>query len=92
MNNGISIMAKNNEEEHPYISISGPSCYRRHKTRVLLIHNQGNALFPDGDTPNAIFMFNFWQQHGLIIVDSDRPRRFRLDMISQEQSLTLNYT
>ena len=39
--NGISIFAKNNKEEYPYISISGPSCYRRHKARVLLIHNQG---------------------------------------------------
>ena len=35
--NGISIIAKNNEEEYQYTSISGPSCYRRHKTRVLLI-------------------------------------------------------
>ena len=58
-NNGISIIAKNNEEEYPYISISRPSCYRRHKARVLLIRNQGSALFVDGDTPNAIITFNF---------------------------------
>ena len=58
--NGIRIIAKNNEEEYPYIFISGPSCYRRHKTRVLLIRIQGSTLFADGDTSNAIIMFNFW--------------------------------
>ena len=71
--NGISIITKNNEEEYPYISISRPSCYRRHKARVLLIRNQGSALFADGDTPNVIITFNFWREHGLIIVDPDRP-------------------
>ena len=90
--NGISIIAKNNEEEHPYISISGPSCYRRYKTRVLLIHNQGSTLPADGDTSSAIIMFNFWREHGLIIVDPDRPRHFRLDMINHDQLLALNYT
>ena len=81
--NGISIMAKTIEEECPYISISGSSCYRRHKTRALLIHNQGRPLFADGNKPNAIITFNFWQEHDLIIVDPDRPRHFRLDMIKQ---------
>ena len=90
--NDISIIAKNNEEEYPYISISGPSFYRRHKTRVPLIRNQGSTLFVDGDTSNAIIMFNFWREHGLIIVDPDRPRHFRLDMINQDQLLALNYT
>ena len=89
--NGISIIVKNNEEQYPYISISGPSCYRRHNTRVLLIRNQGSTLFEDGDASNAI-MFNFWREHGLIIVDPDRPRHFRLDMINQDQLLALNYT
>ena len=90
--NVISIIAKNNEEEYPYISISGPSCYRRHKTRVPLIRNQGSTLFADGGTSNAIIKFNFWQEHGLIIVDPDRSRHFRLDMINQDQLLALNYT
>ena len=58
--NGISIIAKNNEEEYPHISISGPSCYRRHNAMVLLIRNQGSALLANGDTPNAIITFNFW--------------------------------
>ena len=58
--NGTSIIVKNNEEEYPYISISRPSCYRKHKTRVLLIRNQGSTLFADEDTSNAIIMFNFW--------------------------------
>ena len=89
--NGISIIAKNNEEEYSYISISRPSCYRRHKTRVLLIRNQLSNLFADRDTSNAIIMFNFWREHGLIIVDPDRPRHFRLDMINQDQLLALNY-
>ena len=90
--NGISIIAISNEEEYPYISLSGPSCYRRHKTRVLLIRNQGSAFYADGDKPNAIIMFNFWREHGLIIVNPDRPRHFSLDMINQEQLLDLNYT
>ena len=90
--NGINIIAKNNEEEYPYISISRPSCYRRYKVRVLLIRNQGSALFADEDPPNAIITFNFWRKHGLIIVDLDRPRHFRLDMINQEQLFALNYT
>ena len=88
--NGISIIAKNNEEEYPYISLSGPSW--RHKARVLLICNQGSALFADRDTPNAIITFNVWREHELIIVDPDRPRHFSLDMINQEQLLVLNYT
>ena len=90
--NGISIIAKDNEEEYPHISISRPSCYRSHKVRVLLIRNQGSTLFADGDTPNAIITFNFWREHWLIIVDPDRPRHFRLDMINQERLLVLNYT
>ena len=43
-NNGISIIAKKNEEEkYLYISICEPHSYRRHKARVLLIHNQGST-------------------------------------------------
>ena len=39
-NNGISIIAKNNDEaEYPYISICGQHGYRRHKARVLLTRN-----------------------------------------------------
>ena len=92
-NNGINIIAKNNEEEeYPHISICGPHGYRRHEARVLLIRNQGSTLFADGDTLNAIVTYNFWREHGLIVVDPDRPKHFRLDMINQEQLLTLNYT
>ena len=90
--NGISIIAKNNEEKYPYISISRPFCYRRHKTRVLLIGNQGGTLFANGDTSNAIIMFNFLREHGLIRGDPDRPQHFRLDMINQDQLLALNCT
>ena len=60
-NNGISTIAKNNEEEeYPYISICGQHGYRRHKVRVMLTRNQGSTLFADGDTPNAIVTYNFW--------------------------------
>ena len=39
-NNGISIIANNNEEEeYPYISICGQHGYRRHKVRVMLTLN-----------------------------------------------------
>ena len=92
-NNGISIIAKNNEEEkYPYIAICGQHGYRRHKARVLLVRNQGSTLFVDGDTPNAIVTYNFWQEHRLIVVDPNRPRNFRLDMKNQEQLLALNDT
>ena len=92
-NNSISIIAKNNEEEeYPYISICGQHGYRRHKVRVLLTRNQGSTLFADGDTPNAIVTYNFWWDHGLIIVDPDRPRHFRLDMINQGEFFALNNT
>ena len=92
-NNGISINAKNNEEgEYLYISICGQHGYRRHEARVLVAHNQSSTLFADGDTLNAIVMYNFWQEHRLITVDPNRPRHFRLDMINQEQLLALNDT
>ena len=58
--NGISIIAKNNDEaEYPYISICGQHGYRRHKVRVLLTRNKSSTLFADGDTPNAIVTYNF---------------------------------
>ena len=92
-NNGVSIIAKNNEEaEYSYISICGQHGYRRRKARVLLARNQGSTLFGDEDTSNAIFTYNFWRQHRLIVVDPNRPRHFRLDMINQEQLLALNDT
>ena len=91
--NGISIIAKNNDEaEYPYISISGQHGYRRHKVRLLLTRNKGSTLFADGDTPNAIVTYNFWRDHRLIVVEPNRPRHFRLDTINQEQLLTLNDT
>ena len=88
-NNGINIIAKNNEEAwYLYISICGQHGYRR-QVRMLLARNQSSTLFVDGDTPNAIFTYRFWQEHRLIVVDSDRLRHFRLD-INQEQLLALN--
>ena len=59
---------------------------------MLLEHNQGCTLFADGDTPNVIVPYKLWQGHGLIIVDPDGPRHFRLEIINQEQLLTLNNT
>ena len=92
-NNGISIIAKNNEkEEYLYISICRQHGYRRHKARVLLARNKGSTLFVDGDTPNAIVTYNFWREHGLIVVDPNRPRQFRLDMINQEQLILARST
>ena len=85
-NNGISIIAKNNDEaEYPYISICRQHGYRRHKVRVLLTRNKDSTLFADGDTPNAIATYNFWQEHRVIVVDPNRPRYFRLDTLNQEQ-------
>ena len=85
-NNGISIIAKNNDEaEYPYISICRQHGYRRHKVRVRLTRNKDSTLFADGDTPNAIATYNFWQEHRVIVVDPNRPRYFRLDTLNQEQ-------
>ena len=81
-NNVISIITKNNEEaEYPYISICGLHGYRRHKARVLRPRSQSSTLFADGDTPNATVMCEFWRERRLIVVDANRPRHFRLDMM-----------
>ena len=73
-NNGTSIIAKNDDEaEYLYISICEQHGYRRHKVRVLLTRNKGSTLFADGDTPNAIVTYNFWQEHRLIVVHPNRP-------------------
>ena len=58
----------------------------------MLARNQGSTLFADGDTLNAIVMYNFWKEHRLIAVDPNRPRHFRLDILNQEQLLALNDT
>ena len=58
---------------------------------VLLVRNQGSTLFTE-DTPNTIITYNFWRGHRLIVVDPDRPRHFRLNMINREQLLALNNT
>ena len=84
-NNGISIAKNNDEAEYPYISICRQHGYRRHKVRVLLTRNKDSTLFADGDTPNAIATYNFWQEHRVIVVDPNRPRYFRLDTLNQEQ-------
>ena len=82
-NNGISIIAKNNEEEeYPYISICRQHGFRRHKVRVVLTRNQGGTLFADGDTPDTLVTYNFWREHRLIVIDPNRPRHFRLDIIN----------
>ena len=92
-NNGISIIAKANDEaEYSYMFICRQHSYRRHKVRMLLTRNKGNTLFADGDTPNTIATYNFWREHRLIVIDPNRPRHFRLDMINQGQLLALNDT
>ena len=39
---------------------------------------------------NAIVMYNILQEHRLIVVNPNRSRHFRLDVINREQLLTLN--
>ena len=46
---------------------------------MVLTRNKGSTLFSDGDTPNAIVAYYFWREHGLIVVDPNRPRHFGLD-------------
>ena len=92
-NNGISIIKKNNDKaEYPYISIYGQHGFRRLKVMVMLTCSKGSTLFSDGDTLNAIVTYNFWREHRMIVVDSNRPMHFRLDTVSQEQFLALNDT
>ena len=47
-------------------------------------------MFADGETLNAVVTYNFWREHRLISVDPEKPRHFRLDMITQEQLLALH--
>ena len=90
-NNGITIIAKSNEEaEYPHISICGQHDYRRPKVRVLLARNEGGTLFTEEDTPNAIVFYNYWREHRLIVVYPNKPRHFRVDAINREQLLVLN--
>ena len=92
-NNRISIIAKNSDEaDYPYISICRQHGYRRHQVRMLLTRNKGSTLFADGDTPNAIVTHKFWREQRLIVVDTNRPRYFRLDTLNQEQLSALNDT
>ena len=55
--------------------------YRHHKTRVLLPHRHGTV---DADMSNATVTYNFWQNHRLLVVDSNISRHFRLDEINRE--------
>ena len=90
-NTGIRIIARNKEEaEYPYMSICEQHGYRRHKTRLLLARDQGNTLFADGDTRNAIVTYSFWREHRLTVVDSNRPRRFRLDAVNRVEKWRLS--
>ena len=57
-NNGIRIIAKNNDKAgYPYISICGQHGYRRDKVKVLLTSNNGSAQFADRDAPNAVVTY-----------------------------------
>ena len=38
------------------------------QNHVLLRRNKGSTLFADGDTSNAIVTYNFWLEHGLILL------------------------
>ena len=78
--------------EYRYISICRQHGYRILKASGLLTPNKGSTLFVDGDTPNTIVTYNFWQEHKLILVDLNRARHFRLDTLNQEQLLAQNDT
>ena len=84
-NNGmVTIPIKDEAAENPYIFICEQHDYRRHKTRELLTHNQGNAIIGDRDPPKAIVKYNFQGQHRLSVVNPDRPRHLKLDIINRE--------
>ena len=78
--------------EYRYISICRHHGYRILNARGLLTANKGSTLFVDGDAPNTIVTYNFWQEHKLTLVDLNRARHFRLDTLNQEQLLAQNDT
>ena len=91
--NGISIIAKNNDEaEYPYISMCGQHGYRRHKARVLLTHNRVAHYLGKEIHRMPLCTYNFWREYRLIVVDPNSPSHFRLDTLNQEQLLALNDT
>ena len=65
---------------------------KRHKTQVLLAHNQGSTLFAEVDTPIVIVTYNFWKVHRMIVFDPSRSRHFRLDATNREQLFAINIT
>lgn len=70
---GITITGKTDEPaEHCYISI------KRHKTRVLLVCNQGSSHFPDGDMPNALVQMEIPQML-LSCTTSDQSNTIQID-------------
>ena len=58
----------------------------------FLTRNQGSTLFADWDSGNAIVTHNFWRENRLIVVDLNRPRHFRLEVLDQEHLLALSET
>lgn len=81
--NGMVIITRSNKtSENPYISVCRQHGYRRHEARVLLTHNQGSSHFAYVDTANAVVTYAFWQGDQLTVVDTNRPRHFRLEAIN----------
>ena len=90
-NNDVNIIGKSSEAaEYLYITICGKHDYRRHKPRVLLSHNQASTLFAEMYISNGIVACNFSQKHSLIVVNSNTPRHFRLDVTNREPLLALD--
>ena len=88
-NYGMTIVAKNDESEYPYISICGQHGYRKQKKRVVLLKNPGSTEFADGDTPNAIVTYNLWRENRLIETNPQKPRDFKLVNMEENQLLQL---
>ena len=90
-NYGMTIVAKNDESEYPYISICGQHGYRKQKKRVVLLKNPGSTEFTDRDTPNAIVTYNLWREHKLIETNPQKPRDFKLVNMEENQLQEFRY-
>ena len=87
---GITIIAKNYDRaDYPFISICGETRYREHKARALIIKHPKSTLFTDYEASNSIVTYNYLRENGLILVDPENPRHFRLNITPEKLKFLL---
>ena len=76
--NGLAIIQKNNGDDFPYVAICGQQGYVAQKIQNKLSDYPNGVIVVLGETPNAIVHYNWLRERGLIVVNPDRVRHFRL--------------